>query len=366
MLDYPRWYLAAMPDGLQPRDSKPSPTRRPVRSSDLELRQLRAFVALVDEGSVTAAARALRLSQSTVSEALSSLERALGTSVIRRRRGSHDSLLTPTGQALLPNARELLAGVEKTYIAVAEAAVQARGAVNIVANESVSTYLLPKPLAHLREHWPNTVFSVSVATCADVHRGIENGTFDVGMVLQRSTHSASTPTATPSRKPNPKPHNNADDTHLLAPVVPLVIFASPAHPLATPPHREHLFRRDLSDLVIFVSDPVGEFHDLLQNFLLEDGLPSARLQSAGSIEGVKQGVKADPRALGILPIYAIQEELRTGQAIRLDIVPSPPALQLVALLSQVKEHHRGIFELIDDIKHMLAVHEEFGIEAAHR
>src|ERR1700734_1954734 len=152
-----------MSDDLQPRKPTRFPARRLDRACELEMRQLRAFVAVVDEGSVTAAARALRVAQSTVSEALAALERTLGTSMLCRHRGTHDSPLTPAGQALLPNARELLAGVERTYIAVAEAATQARGHMNIAANESVSTYVLTKPLVQLRARWPNTHFSISVA-----------------------------------------------------------------------------------------------------------------------------------------------------------------------------------------------------------
>jgi nicotinamidase-related amidase len=53
-------------------------TREGTPTSDLELRHLRAFVALADQGSVTAASRALALAQSTVSEALAALERSWG------------------------------------------------------------------------------------------------------------------------------------------------------------------------------------------------------------------------------------------------------------------------------------------------
>src|SRR5919202_1786887 len=63
-------------------------TRRGTRpDSGLDVRQLRAFVALVDCGSVSAAAESLGLAQSTVSESLATLERALGTTVAVRRRG---------------------------------------------------------------------------------------------------------------------------------------------------------------------------------------------------------------------------------------------------------------------------------------
>src|SRR5437868_7106093 len=87
--------------------------------SALDIRQLRAFVALVENGSVTAGATSLGLAQSTVSEALSSLERALGTAVFLRRRGAHELLLTDAGEALVPHARSILAMLDEAHIAVA-------------------------------------------------------------------------------------------------------------------------------------------------------------------------------------------------------------------------------------------------------
>src|SRR5262245_66055945 len=89
--------------------------------SALEIRQLKAFVALVEHRSVTAAAQALGLAQSTVSESLSSLERVVGASLYLRRRGSHDLVLTDAGDALLPHARSLLDAVSAAHIAVAGA-----------------------------------------------------------------------------------------------------------------------------------------------------------------------------------------------------------------------------------------------------
>src|SRR5262245_27670518 len=135
------------------------------RAAGLEVRQLRALVALVDHGSVTAAARALGVAQSTVSEALSALERALGACVLVRRRGAAGGALTPAGGALLPYARGVLAALEEGQAAVAAVARDARASVEVLANESVSTYLLPGALGALRRRWPHTRFAVTVGAC---------------------------------------------------------------------------------------------------------------------------------------------------------------------------------------------------------
>jgi molybdate transport repressor ModE-like protein len=311
----------------------------------LELRQLRAFVALIDQGSITEAARSLKLAQSTVSEALAALERAIGATVVSRRRGSRDSILTAAGQALLPNAREVLAAIDRTYVAVAEAAAETRGVVDIVANESVSTYVLSSVLGHLRKRWPNTRFSVSVATCSEIRQGVGEGSFDVGLMLEGAD-------ATPTRS-GTDPADECEDCQVMAPAVPLLIFAAPAHPLMQRKRREPAARGDLAGFSLFTSDAGGDFHAMIMRFLLEDALPSARLHSTGSVEAVKREVVADPNALGILPFYAILEELRNGSLAHLNLRPAPPNMRLVALLSRSRARHPGTTQLIEGITRVL-------------
>ena len=77
----------------------------------LSLRQVEAFIAAAEEGSMTAAAERLRVSQSAVSLAVAGLERSLGTALFLRHRGRG---LTPTaaGRELLLPARNLMADAD--------------------------------------------------------------------------------------------------------------------------------------------------------------------------------------------------------------------------------------------------------------
>jgi DNA-binding transcriptional LysR family regulator len=310
-------------------------SRHAVRASNLELHQLRAFVALMDNGSVTAAANALGLAQSTVSEAIAALERELGTVLIAHKRGSRAVSLTVAGGVLLPRARDVLAAVEKSYLAVAKAAESARGVVNIIANESVSTYVLSHVLATTRRRWRNTQFAVSVAACPEVREGIRSGAFDLGLLL----------TAANVMAVNSK---SSEGAHLVAPLVPLVIFATPTHPLLQPDRLVRVRRSDLDVFPVFVSDAAGEYRVLLERFFREDDLRGQRLESTGTIDGVKSSVLADPRALGILPLYAVAKELQSARVVSLDIRPALPAMQIVALLG-AGSLHPSTLELLDEM-----------------
>jgi DNA-binding transcriptional LysR family regulator len=95
----------------------------------VELRQLEYFLAVVEEGSFTAAAARLYMVQSSLSASLLSLERELGTELfIRSRRGTE---LTDAGRALVHPARAALTETERARDAVAEVTGLLRGSVRI-------------------------------------------------------------------------------------------------------------------------------------------------------------------------------------------------------------------------------------------
>jgi DNA-binding transcriptional LysR family regulator len=85
----------------------------------MELRQLRNFLIIGEEGSITAAARILRITQPALSRQIKSLEDDLGTSLLER--GAHSVTLTPAGEALMAEGKKLVkaadAMIEKVKLA---------------------------------------------------------------------------------------------------------------------------------------------------------------------------------------------------------------------------------------------------------
>lgn len=73
---------------------------------EVELRHLRALVAVVDEGTFTDAAIALGVTQPSVSRSVTALERTVGTRLLER--GARHSRLTPAGARVLDHARRVL------------------------------------------------------------------------------------------------------------------------------------------------------------------------------------------------------------------------------------------------------------------
>jgi DNA-binding transcriptional LysR family regulator len=116
------------------------------------LQQLAYFVALVEVGSFTGAADALRVAQPTLSRQIRALEDELGSPLVQRTR--HALTLTPAGDAVLPLARRMLADMESARTAVAELVGLRSGRVRVGATPSLCTGVMAEVLRTFHGHYP--------------------------------------------------------------------------------------------------------------------------------------------------------------------------------------------------------------------
>lgn len=120
----------------------------------VELRHLITFTAVVDDGSFGRAASRLGYTQSTVSQHIAALERAVGGRLFDRPGGPRRVELTPLGEVVLTHAAELLAKTDAMHTAI-ERFKAGEGRLLIGTFESVSTTLLPVLIRRLREELPS-------------------------------------------------------------------------------------------------------------------------------------------------------------------------------------------------------------------
>ena len=114
--------------------------------------QLRSFLAVLDEGSLAAAARVTGISQPTLGRHIDELEADLDATLFSRGRGG--MLPTETALKIAEQAREMKRSSEVISSAAADTAQTLRGTVRITASDIVSTYLLPAILAQALERYP--------------------------------------------------------------------------------------------------------------------------------------------------------------------------------------------------------------------
>nr|WP_070959244.1 LysR family transcriptional regulator [Hyphomonas sp. Mor2] len=114
--------------------------------------QLRAFIATIDEGSITGAAKALKTTQPTISRQIKSLEDQLGVTLIER--GPRGMMLTAPGESLLRDARLMQDAATRISLSASDHSTTAEGSVSVSASEAICLYRLPPIANELRQIAP--------------------------------------------------------------------------------------------------------------------------------------------------------------------------------------------------------------------
>ncbi|HYQ02157.1 MAG TPA: LysR substrate-binding domain-containing protein [Polyangiaceae bacterium] len=147
----------------------------------MELRDLSYFLACVDNGSITAAARRVHAAQPTISHALSRLEVELGVRLLER--GARAPLrVTEAGQRLAERARQALASLGAVQDDLAEVKNGVRGQLRLCAVQSACVSLLPRALAAFVSAYPAVELSVRTLAAEKIARAVAGGQADLGFV----------------------------------------------------------------------------------------------------------------------------------------------------------------------------------------
>lgn len=149
----------------------------------MELRELRAFVAVVEEGGLSAAARRLHVSQPALSQTVSGLERQLGVKLLVR--GSAGVRATEAGTALLGEARAVLARHDQALRAMAQYTGPGGGALWIGIPLELPSGLLEPALAELAGAHPDTRVQARHLSTAEQLAALQSGELDVGFLRER-------------------------------------------------------------------------------------------------------------------------------------------------------------------------------------
>lgn len=123
--------------------------------------RMRAFLATAEEGSLTAAARSLGLTQPTLSRQISALEEELGLMLFERvGRGLE---LTAAGREMQHHVRDMGAAADRVALAALGQSQSIEGEVRITASDLMSAVLLPRAISRIKTLAPNLVIDVIAA-----------------------------------------------------------------------------------------------------------------------------------------------------------------------------------------------------------
>ncbi|MEO1573806.1 MAG: LysR family transcriptional regulator [Pseudomonadota bacterium] len=123
--------------------------------------QVRAFLATAEEGSLSAAARALGLTQPTLSRQVAGLESELGVTLFERAHRSME--LTESGYALLEHVRDMGAAATRVSLAASGRSELIDGHVSVTATEGFAVTHMPAIAERVRERAPGIELEIIAA-----------------------------------------------------------------------------------------------------------------------------------------------------------------------------------------------------------
>ena len=146
----------------------------------VSLDQLRTFIASVDEGSFSAAARKLLRAQSVVSDLVSGLEAQIGVALFDRS-GRYPKL-TPAGAVLLADARGIVSGVDFMKARAKGMASGIEPELSVVVDVFFPIEAITATAKEFREHFPGTPLRLFVEALGGAYQPVLNGTVSIGVV----------------------------------------------------------------------------------------------------------------------------------------------------------------------------------------
>lgn len=145
---------------------------------DITLRQLRAFIAVLESGSFSEAAQTMHLSQAALSGLIKELESRLGVRLLDRN--TRSVAASVVGCAFEPMARRVLAATEDAVQSVTNLKDLRRGLIRVAAPEPLSCTLLPELIAGYVERYPGIDVRFDDVPIEQVLSNLHNGSSDLG------------------------------------------------------------------------------------------------------------------------------------------------------------------------------------------
>lgn len=144
----------------------------------MDIKELEAFVYVVENCSFSRAAELLHLTQPTISSHISALERKLGIKLVVRT--TKETYPSDAGKLLYRYAKEILRVRENAAIALKNFSKEMRGTITIAASSVPSQYYLPQLLQQFREKYPDISFNIQMEDSPKVSEMVASRAVEIG------------------------------------------------------------------------------------------------------------------------------------------------------------------------------------------
>ena len=282
---------------------------------------MHVFRAIVDCGGVNAAADHLGIAQPSVSAHLGALEAHLGSTLFMRSRGRRN-VITPTGEALYKYACEALAKSLEFQAAMRRFDPAAAKTVSIVIQQALANHITPGALQGFLRDRPDIRLSIYSEPILPIMKLMREERVDAAIALA-------------------SPEMNEFEGVIIG-AMPLLIVASPAHPLAKG-KRVAISDLEHFDLVAGMQGSAG--WGLLDSILKESGLQTPRIVLR--IQGVASVINAVIHGIGVACTLACaaRQEIAEGKLVVIETDPPLPPVP-IKLMIQEKTISRELIEAL--------------------
>ncbi len=251
----------------------------------MDTQHLQAFVAIAEQGSFSAAAEKLHLTQPAISKRIALLEDQLGTRLFDRV--GRQVILTQAGKILLNKAQLILSEVAATQRAIADLRGEIQGQLSIATSHHVGLHYLPPVLREFSSLYSEVKLDLHFLDSEQAYDEILQGRYDLAVV-------------TLSLEQDPRFQSYSiwhDQLHFVA---------APDHPLATQPH---LQLADLTQHQAILPDLNTYTTKLVKHLFDQENLPLNINMVTNHLESIKMMLSIG-LGWGVLPNRLIDHQVQ--------------------------------------------------------
>jgi len=257
----------------------------------MEIRQLKAFVAIAESGTFTAGAERVHITQAAISMQIRQLENETGTRLFVR--APRRVLLTEAGEYLLERARVILREHDAALDELAALTGAHRGRLRLgTASAGMGGEQLPQILRELRKNHPGAETSLFSGTSAQLVQQVLAGQLDAAFVsLPVEAHGIQSELL------------NEDY---------LVAIGSPRHQLAK---QKVVSAYSLAGEKLILGERGGNTRRLIDQFFEKAGVSINVVMELSRMAAIKRMVEED-MGVGIVPLQSVKDEVAGGRLVR--------------------------------------------------
>lgn len=275
----------------------------------MELRELDAFVRVVNLGGFRKAAESLYITQPAVSRQIAVLERELSTKLLERM--GKRVLLTASGEVLYNYATQILHLRQEALRRVEDVREGTSGRLTIGASSTAATYVLPALLRRFRVENPHVELRVHTGVSSRIGEQVLRNEVDAGVVMDFPGHPDIT------------------EVGLAEYAMCLVVY--PDHRFANPLHLSGISQASLEGEPLIVMEPGTNLRAFVERVLSSTGIVGHISLELDNVEAIKKMIEAR-LGISLLPFVAVREEALTKRLVALPLSDLPNAVRAISVV----------------------------------